>query len=134
MNHHSSATPGFLDSDIAAAAHTDCVISEQWTGRTVVISVAGVLDMLTSPQLEASIAASLPKNPSAIIVDLTDVGFLASAGMGVLVDACERADGSVKFRVVADGPATSRPLTLLGLADMIGLHPTLDAARATLSA
>jgi anti-anti-sigma factor len=109
-----------------------CVITEEWTGRTVVISVAGVLDMLTAPQLEAGIAAALPRNPSAIIVDLTDVEFLASAGMGVLVDACERAEGSMKFRVVADGPATSRPLKLLGLADMVGLQPNLDVARATL--
>lgn len=134
MNQPSSATPRLTNSGTSPAAHAGCVISEEWTGRTVVISVAGVLDMLTAPQLEAGIAASLPKNPSAIIVDLTDVDFLASAGMGVLVDACERADGSVKFRVVADGPATSRPLNLLGLADMLGLHPTLDAARATLGA
>lgn len=121
---------GAFDED--CAFNEDCAISEEWTGRTVVISVAGVLDMLTSPQLEAGIAAALPGNPSAIIVDLTDVEFLASAGMGVLVDACERVEGSVQFRVVADGPATSRPLKLLGLADIIGLHPSLDAARATL--
>lgn len=124
MNQQSSALPGLMDSG--------CVITEEWTGRTVVISVAGVLDMLTAPQLEAGIAAALPRNPSAIIVDLTDVEFLASAGMGVLVDACERAEGSMKFRVVADGPATSRPLKLLGLADMVGLQPNLDVARATL--
>ena len=134
MNQQSSATSRFVGSGLSAAAHAGCVISEEWIGRTVVISVAGVLDMLTAPQLEAGIAASLPKNPSAIIVDLTHVEFLASAGMGVLVDTYERAAGSAKFLVVADGPATSRPLNLLGLADMLGLHPTLDAARATLGA
>jgi len=52
----------------------------------------------------------------------------------VLVSASERAEGSFEFGVVADGPATSRPLTMVGLADMIGLHPTLDVARATLRA
>ncbi|MDA0251568.1 MAG: STAS domain-containing protein [Actinomycetota bacterium] len=103
-------------------------------GPTVVISVAGVLDMLTAPQLEAVIAAALPKSPSAIIIDLSEVDFLASAGMGVLVEARERAGGTMKFGVVADGPATSRPLKLVGLADMIGLHPTLDEARSALSA
>ncbi|MGI9124552.1 MAG: STAS domain-containing protein [Mycobacterium sp.] len=123
----------------ATAPNVGCVISEEWIGRTVVISVSGVLDMLTSPQLDASITAALQRKPSTIIVDLTDVDFLASAGMGVLVAARDQvnaaANGSaVNFGVVADGPATSRPLKLIGLADLIGLYPTLAAARAALEA
>ncbi len=98
----------------------------------MVISASGVLDMLTSPQLEASITACLQKNPSTVIVDLTDIDFLASAGMGVLVAARDQAEGAVKFGVVASGPATSRPLKLVGLAEMIGLYETLDEALATL--
>lgn len=119
MNRHSPA----------ATRHAACTITEQWVGRTVVISVSGVLDMLTAPQLEADIDSVLTKSPAAVIVDLTDVEFLASAGMGVLAAARERADGAVKFAVVADGPATSRPLTLIGLADHLGLHPTVAAAQ-----
>lgn len=135
MNHPSSATHPADDGDlgalgVAGAPDADCTISEAWIDRTVVISVRGVLDMLTSPQLQAGIAASLPSHPSAIIVDLTHVDFLASAGMGVLVGAREQAGDTIKFGVVADGPATSRPLRLVGLADMIGLHPTLDEALA----
>ena len=115
------------------ATATGCVITEEWVGRTVVIAASGVLDMLTSPQLDAAITAALQKNPSALIVDLSDVDFLASAGMGVLVAARDKVDGTVKFGVVANGPATSRPLKLVGLADMIGLYPTLHEARATLA-
>lgn len=114
------------------AANTGCVISEEWFGRTVVISASGVVDMLTSPQLETSIATSLTKSPAAIIVDLTDVDFLASAGMGVLVAARDKAPAEIGFGVVASGPATSRPLKLVGLADIIGLYATLDEARAAL--
>ena len=117
---------------VATAPNAGCVISEEWIGRTVVICASGVLDMLTSPQLEVSIASCLQKNPSAIIVDLTDVDFLASAGMGVLVAARDRAASTVKFGVVANGPATSRPLKLVGLADLVGLHETLDEALTTL--
>lgn len=117
--------------DIATA--TGCVITEEWIGRTAVVAASGVLDMLTSPQLDAAIDASLRKEPSALIVDLSDVDFLASAGMGVLVAARDKVNGTVKFGVVANGPATSRPLTLVGLADVIGLYPTLGEARAALS-
>lgn len=118
--------------NVATAPNGGCVINEQWSGRTVVISASGVLDMLTSPQLEASITASLQKRPAALIVDLTKVEFLASAGMGVLVAARDQAQDAVKFGVVASGPATSRPLKLVGLAELIGLYPTLDEARAIL--
>ncbi len=115
-----------------ATATTGCLIKESWIGRTAVISAAGVIDMLTSPQLEESINTCFDKNPTAVIVDLSDVEFLASAGMGVLVAARDRATGTAGFAVVANGPATSRPLRLVGLADVIGMHSTLEEARAAL--
>lgn len=128
MNQSNSAANG------VATAPTGCVISEDWIGRTVVISVSGVLDMLTSPQLESGIDGALKKGPIAVVVDLTDVDFLASAGMGVLVSARDKIPGKTGFAVVASGPATSRPLKLVGLADVVGLYPTLDEARAALGA
>jgi len=117
---------------MTTTANTGCVISEEWFGRTVVLGASGVIDMLTSPQLEVSIATSLKKNPTAIIVDLTDVEFLASAGMGVLVAARDQAAPEIGFGVVASGPATSRPLKLVGLAEIVGLYSTLDEALAAL--
>ena len=121
-------------SNNVAIAPTGCVITEDWIGRTAVIAVSGVLDMLTSPQLEATISATVGKNPTAVVVDLTDVEFLASAGMGVLVSARDQSDGKYGFAVVASGPATSRPLKLVGLAEVVGLYSTLDEARAALEA
>jgi anti-anti-sigma factor len=121
-----------FSSNAATATSAGCLIKEDWIGRTAVISASGVIDMLTSPQLEASIAACLDANPTAVIVDLADVDFLASAGMGVLVAARDRASGTCGFAVVANGPATSRPLKLVGLADVIGMYPTLDEARTAL--
>ena len=120
--------------NVTTAADAGCVINEEWFGRTVVVSASGVVDMLTSPHLEASLTTSRKRNPAAIIVDLSEVEFLASAGMGVLVAAREQAASDIRFGVVASGPATSRPLTLIGLADIIGLYPTLAEARDALGA
>lgn len=117
-----------------ATAPAGCVITEEWIGRTAVIAVRGVLDMLTSPQLEAAISAAASKDPSALVVDLSDVEFLASAGMGVLVAARDQADGKYGLAVVASGPATSRPLRLVGLAEVVGLCSTVEEARAALEA
>ncbi len=117
-----------------AHAATDCAIAERWIGRTAVISVSGVLDMPTSPRLEAAISGAMDKGPAAIVVDLSDVDFLASAGMGVLVSARDRAQGELGFAVVANGSATSRPLRLVGLAEVVRLCATLTEARAALGA
>ena len=95
-----------------------------------VVAVSGVVDMLTSPQLESAIDAALAQKPSAVVIDFTNVEFLASAGMGVLVAAHDKAGSDVAFSVVADGPATSRPLKLVGIAEIVSLYPSLDEALA----
>jgi anti-sigma B factor antagonist len=115
-------------------AASSCTIDQQRIGEMEVLSVAGVVDMLTAPQLEEAIALAAKHSPQGVIVDLGSVDFLASAGMGILVAAREELPESMRFAVVADGPATSRPLKLVGIADVVGLHPTLDEALAALTA
>ena len=75
------------------------------------------------------------KAPAGLIVDLTEVNFLASVGMSVLVAAQEAADAlSVRFGIVADGAATSRPIRLLGIDAILALYPTWRrSARSSLS-
>jgi anti-sigma B factor antagonist len=111
-----------------------CVIGEEWFGRVAVLSVSGVVDMLTAPTLQDAISTALDKTPAALVVDLGDVEFLASAGMGVLVAGHDVAAPEIAFAVVADGPVTSRPLKLVGIADIISLYPTLDVALSELGA
>jgi anti-anti-sigma factor len=113
---------------------TSCVVDEQWVGRVAVVSVSGEVDMLTAPQLEQGIRAALAQNPAGLVVDFTDVEFLASAGMGVLVAVHDEVSPGIRFCVVAEGPATSRPLKLVGIADLIKLYPTREEALAALGA
>lgn len=100
---------------------------EKWIGSVAVVSASGAIDMLTAPELAHRIEATLLKQPKAVVVDLTDVDFLASAGMQVLVAAQEAASGA-RLVVAADGPATSRPLKITGITDIIDMYPTLDEA------
>jgi anti-anti-sigma factor len=117
----------------AAASGSTCVLSERWVGRVVVIAVSGVVDMITAPQLEEAIKASLGKTPEGIVVDLTEVEFLASAGMGILVAAHDEAPEGIGIHIAAEGAATSRPLKLVGIADIVPLHATLEEALAAFS-
>ena len=85
--------------------------------------------MLTAPQLRDAVQSALSKNPTGLIVDLTSVDFLGSAGMQVLMEAHNQTGGTeTRFAVVAEGSATSRPLKITGIADLIDLFPAPDDA------
>src|ERR1700752_4849564 len=98
-----------------------------------VVSVSGSIDMLTAPGLTASLESALAKKPNGLIVDLSKVEFLGSAGIRGLMKTRETLGDSVPFCVVADGPATHRPLTLLGINEMMCLCRTLDDAVSTIT-
>jgi anti-sigma B factor antagonist len=108
-------------------------VAESWFERVVVLGAAGELDMLTAPQLEGAIAAAARKRPAAMIVDLTEVKFLASAGLNVLVAAYLDITPSAQFGIVADGVAVRRPLKLTGIDSLVMLFPTLRDALANLA-
>lgn len=95
-----------------------------------VLAVTGEIDLATIPAFEAAIAEALAPRPSALIIDLSGVDFLASAGLQALVATHEKVSGTAGFAVVADGPATSRPIELTGLDQILALHASLPEAKA----
>lgn len=104
-------------------------VAETWIGRIVVLAACGDLDLLSAPHLTKAIHHVLAQSPDALVVDLSELEFLASAGMSVLIAAHEAAAAeSTLFAVVADGPATSRPMKTLGIDMYLRLRPTLDNA------
>ena len=98
-----------------------------------VVAVSGSVDMLTAPGLTEAIDSALAKKPKGLIVDLSKVEFLGSAGISVLMKTRDNLGESVPFCVVADGPATHRPLTLLGINELMSLCRRLDDAVAKLT-
>ena len=94
----------------------------------VVLTVSGEVDMLSAPQLAEAIRAALAAGPPALVIDLSKVDFLASAGMTVLVTAQAEVAPPTRLAVVANGSATSRPIKLMGLDNGLALYSTLDSA------
>ena len=96
----------------------------------VVLAVGGEIDLATAPAFEAAISDVLADDPPAFVIDLSGVTFLASAGLQLLVSTQERVGQSTEFAVVAEGPATSRPIELTDLNKIFALYPSLDEALA----
>jgi anti-anti-sigma factor len=107
--------------------------SVSYDNGVAVLAVSGEIDLATIPAFEAAITDALSQRPQALIVDLSAVDFLASAGLQALVSAHEKIGGSAGFAVVADGPATSRPIQLTGLDQILSLRASLADARAAVA-
>lgn len=98
-------------------------------GEVVVLHVAGDLDVLTAPSLGTQLDVALASAPAVLIVDITDVKFLSSAGITMLVEThrlTERA--GLSLRVVAEGSSTSRPIRMMRIDEIIDLYPTVAEA------
>jgi anti-sigma B factor antagonist len=110
------------------STQTLCTYTDEWHGRAVVIGCSGEIDTVSAPDLLHHVDGALGNQPTALIIDLSDVSFLASAGMSVLIDAHDRTPADARFIVVANGPVTSRPLELVGLTAIIDVRATLEEA------
>ena len=95
---------------------------------TVVLCVCGELDVTTTDALQESIALALGHKPAVMVIDLSEVSFLASAGLTALVMATRMGAGRTSVRIVAAGRQCERPISLTGLDNVLTLHRSLDEA------
>src|SRR4051794_1433489 len=101
--------------------------------KGAVVHIMGEVDLVTAPQLEAelrSLEEQTPR-PRTTVVNLTDVRFLASAGLNVLVDHSQRCrERGLELCVVAGNRTVSRVINLMGLADVLAVRDSVAAALA----
>jgi anti-sigma B factor antagonist len=87
-----------------------------------VVTVRGDVDATTAPDLRACLLAALDRpGVSDVEADLSEVTFLDSAGLTVLVvahQAAQRAGRALRIRC-GDGRAVTRPLALTGLTTVL---------------
>jgi anti-sigma B factor antagonist len=85
------------------------------------VTVAGEIDCSTAPGLTACIDSLLAAEPREVVVDLTEVTFLDSAGLHALVSAHARATAAgARLRVLVATRAVLRPIEVTGLWDVLG--------------
>jgi anti-sigma B factor antagonist len=110
---------------------------ERSDANLVVLTVSGEHDLSTAPDLRRRLK-SLIGEGDAIVVDLTPATFVDSTILGVILDACRRAqDAGLGFAVAHSngGSAVNRVLEVTGLKAELPVHTAReDAAEAATSA
>ena len=104
-------------------------------GKALVVTVAGEIDLFTVDRFRGAVAAGFEdlRDGEVLVVDLTDVTFLASQGLQALVDATQAAEQwREPLRIVVDHTRpVIRPIRVTGLDDVLALFDTIeDALRA----
>jgi anti-sigma B factor antagonist len=98
-------------------------------GDLAIVTVAGEIDVFTCARLRDELQDLIQDGTQHLIVDLNDVEFLDSAGLGVLVGVYHRlrgGEGSLVF--VGANDRVRKIFHITQLMKIFPLHATLDAA------
>jgi anti-sigma B factor antagonist len=95
-----------------------------------VLAVGSAIDLTGILMFETAVAGVLSEDLLALVIDLSEVPFIDSSGLRILVRAREKIGESAPFAVVAQGPIATKIIRLLNLQDLLSLHETLPNAMA----
>jgi anti-sigma B factor antagonist len=109
----------------------DLVVTTSVVGDSSVAAVSGEIDVYTAPTLREKLTELVDSGPRRIVVDMAQVGFCDSTGLGALVAAQNYArERTVDLSLAAAQERVVKVLRITGLDQVFTVHPTVDAATA----
>ncbi|MFN2518873.1 MAG: STAS domain-containing protein [Jatrophihabitantaceae bacterium] len=109
-------------------------VSQESFGDYPVLVVGGEVDVYSAPALQEKLSTLLESDPRAVIVDLTEVGFLDSTGLGVLVAArTAAADAGRSLPIACHNERILKLFKITGLDAVFAIHPSVEAAAQSLA-
>lgn len=112
----------------SGGAHDAPVAGVEEHGAALRVRLAGELDLYNAHVVREQLLAAAARAPDRLIVDLEDVTFIDSTGLGVLIEARARLANRRAFMLVAPNVETRRALEISGLDRHFGVHGSLDDA------
>jgi anti-sigma B factor antagonist len=99
-------------------------------GSVVVARVAGDVDMSNAADVGTALARAITNDKLALVLDLTEVDYLDSAGIHLIFDLQERlrVRGLALRLVVPEGSNARSSMRLAGVLRTIDVDPALDTA------
>ena len=102
-----------------------------------VVAASGELDAYTGPELREALADSLSEveGPPWLLVDLLEVNYLDSIGLGILVQAAKQSAERGGATAVASGtPVVLKVFDISGTREMLGVRESVEEASELLAA
>ena len=100
-------------------------VSELESNGTPVLAVRGEIDVATAPQLRERLLSRADHDHVIVIVDMTDVSFVDSTALGVIVSGAKRLrSGGGDLRLVVTEPHIAKVLAITGLTEVFQIYAT----------
>ena len=117
-------------STLDTAGHDAPVAGVEQRTDAVLVRLANELDLYTAHLVRDTLLEAIGRSPERLIVDLSEVTFVDSTALGVLIEARGRLANGRAFLLVAPGVETRRALAISGLDRHFAVHESIDAALA----
>jgi len=98
-----------------------CVRSD-FDGVVSIISVAGELEIATSPQLQSELDLLFNDGAQHVLIDLTETDFVETTGLRTLLKASRQTCGTPSLSILCPNPRVRRVFELTGVAELVALH------------
>jgi len=107
----------------------DFAVEKEALDGVFVLRPRGEIDVYTAPHLKEEIVSAMDAGNKQLIVDLSQVGFMDSSGLGVLVSALKRTkDVGGALRLVCSDDRILKIFRITGLTKVFSIDGGLDEA------
>ena len=104
-------------------------IEQTSQGSTAVLRLDGRLNLVSAPTLRSSIDSVVAHGQTHLVVDLSEVGFIDSSGLGALVAGLKLArQAGGDLRIAGAGEQVTTVLRLTNLDRLLRPHATVSEA------
>jgi anti-anti-sigma factor len=98
-----------------------------------VLSVQGEIDVYTSPKVKEAIGNLIEQSKYNIVVNLEEVRYIDSTGLGVLIGALKRLrEHNGNISLVCSNPQIKKIFQITGLVKIFGIFKSEEEAQANL--
>ena len=100
----------------------------------LVLNFTGQLDAYSEKQFITFINEVLASNQLSVVIDLSNIDFIDSSGLGAMVQAVKKCNQSKRSFSVVGNPRVVQTIKLVRLEEFLHLAPDLNSAISRLSA
>ena len=116
--------------DHGGSLRKPAVLSVNLNGESCVVRLGGELDLYNANAVREALFKACKDGPTRVVVDLSEVEFMDSTALGVLIEARTKLPNRKAFLLAAPGLETKRALQISGLDRHFSVHDTVPDALA----
>ena len=129
-SHHDRGVEAVEGGDRIEGLHPAPVAGVDERGEGIVVQLAGELDLYNAHTVREELIRQAGREPERLVVDLSQVEFIDSTGLGVLIEARTRLRNRQAFLLAAPSLEPRRALEISGLDRHFAIYESVEDALA----